>query len=162
MPASDREVFAYLKADESTPHEVNLLAFAMFANDRDEWIKHFEAQNGQAPTQDQVNAWTADITDYRFQQMRNEAATFFDVAARAYMQEEMQAARMSVLESEIIARVSAAGNFWRQLFIALGTAILAPVIIGLVIAAYLAYNHSFPALISTTSPVTEAAPEGER
>jgi hypothetical protein len=78
--------------------------------------------------------------------MRNEAAGFFDTAAREYLEDEIEAAKRGVLDAEILKEVKAGGNFWRQIWIALVTAILAPLIIGGRIAAAIAYNDRFPTI----------------
>jgi hypothetical protein len=78
--------------------------------------------------------------------MREEAVRFFDFAARAYLEGEMEAAKRAVFQDTIIREVKAAGGFWRQLAMQLITAITAPVLIGLIIAAALLYDRSNPTI----------------
>jgi hypothetical protein len=152
MPGNDREVFLYLKSDETTPEAEDLLTFAMFAYEKDEWIKHYADKHGSEPTQVEIDNWTANITDYHFARMREKAATFFDTAAREYLRDEIAAGKQQVLESEIVNRVRAAGAFWKQLVIALVTAVLTPILLGAVIGGILTYNQVVPALVKFSAP----------
>lgn len=146
MPANDREVFEYLRADQDTPIEIDLLAYAIFAHEKQQWLELFEKQKGRRPTQEEVDDWIAQITDWRFGQMREEAIQFFDTAARTYLADEMEAARKDVFQDTVIREVKAAGGFWRQLAMQVITAILAPLLIGLVIAAALLYDRGGPTI----------------
>lgn len=159
MPGSDHEVFQYLKSDPANSEAENNLTFALFAREKDEWIKHFTGQHQRPPSQGEIDGWTANISDYHFSQMRSQAASFFDVAARAYLTEEIETGKREVLESAIIARVQSAGAFHKQLSIALLTAVLAPIIIGSIIAAFLAYNKVFPTFVQV--PATSQMPAAE-
>jgi hypothetical protein len=76
--------------------------------------------------------------------MREEAARLFDAGARVYLSAEIEAQKEAAVRSSILGEVKAAGAFWRQMTIALGTAILAPVIIGGLIAAALTYDRMAP------------------
>lgn len=150
MPANDREVFDYLTSDPDTPIEIDLLTFAIFAQERREWHKLFERQKAQPPSQAEIDGWVSQITNWRFDQMRDEAARFFDSAARAYMADEMEAAKRAVFQDAIVREVKAAGGLWRQLFLALVAAILAPLIIGAVIAVAINYDKFYPTIGSVS------------
>jgi hypothetical protein len=146
MPANDREVFEYLTANPDTPIEIDLLTFAIFAQEMREWHKLFEKQKSQPPSQVEIDAWVSQITDWRFDQMREEAVRFFDNAAREYLADEMEAAKNLVFQDTIIREVKAAGGLWRQLFLALIAAILAPLIIGSMIAVAINYDKFYPTI----------------
>lgn len=146
MPANDRELFDQLRADPDTPAEIDFLTYAIFANDKSEWIKLFEKQKGRPPSQDEIDEWIANLTDWRLSQMRQEAVQFFDQAARRYLEEEIAEGQEEVLRSALIREVRAAGAFWKQMAIALATAILAPVIIGGMVAFALTYDRIAPTL----------------
>ncbi len=144
MPNNEREVFDYLTSDNSTSTEIDFLTYAIFANERKEWVELFKQKNGSEPTQDQIDEWISNITDWRFLQMRNEAAGFFDTAARAYLSDDIEAAKTEALHSAILTEVRQAGTFWRQFGMALATAILAPLILGGIIALTLLYDQVIP------------------
>ena len=150
MPANDREVFEYLTSNPDTPIEIDLLTFAIFAQERREWHKLVESQKNAPPTQAEMDAWVSQITEWRFDQMRDEAIRFFDSAARAYLADEMEAAKTAVFQDTIIREVKAAGGLWRQLFLALIAAILAPLIIGGIIAVAINYDKFYPTIGSVS------------
>lgn len=133
MPASDREAFDLFRANGSTVMEVRYLAHALFAFEKSEWMDHFAQRTGRSPTQADIDIWIADQSDHRFADMRKQAVDLFDVAARNYFRDEMEAADERALSSAIVAQVRSAGAFWKQLAMALITAIVAPLILGGVI-----------------------------
>jgi hypothetical protein len=159
MPANDREVFEYLSSDPDTPIEIDLLTFAIFAQERREWHRLFEEQNGRPPSHAEVDSWVSQITHWRFNQMREEAVRFFDNAAREYLAEEMEEAKEAVFQDTIIREVKAAGGLWRQLFLALIAAILAPLIIGAMIAVAITYDKFYPTIGSVSEHLAKPPTE---
>lgn len=149
MPGNDREVFEKLTGEAEEPAAEDFITYALFAFERREWIKHHAAMHGSPPAENEVDTWIGNITEYQFEQMRARAASFFDVAARAYMADDIESARQDVLRSTVVREVKAAGNFWRQLFIATATAIIAPVIIGLIVVAALRSESVIPTITGT-------------
>lgn len=161
MPANDREVFQYLTSNPDTPIEIDLLTFAIFAQEMREWHKLIENQRQAPPTQPEIDAWVSQITVWRFDQMREEAARFFDNAARAYLSEEIENLKKQVFQDTIIREVKAAGGFWRQLALAVIGAVLSPLIIGLIIASALLYDKWYPTISRVadhTKPSVTAPP----
>lgn len=161
MPTNDREVFQHLTDDLNHSDVSNFLTYAQFAFDRREWFAYRTREDGREPTEEMVAAWTADFTPHSFEQLRLRAQSFFDFAARDYMQDEIEAARQETLKSGVLREVSSAvevqkaglaatlaevrsaGGFKKQLGIALLTAILAPLLIGAIIASALVYSDRF-------------------
>lgn len=159
MPANDREVFEDLTSGDGGASAVNFLTYALFAFERREWIQHHAAAHGgTAPTQAEIDTWISNLTPYQFEQMRSRAAGTFDVAARNYMADEIDTARQETLQGAVVREVRAAGSFWRQLFIALATAILAPVIIGVIVVAALRSEDVIPTITGSKNTM---APKSE-
>ena len=90
--------------------------------------------------------------------MREEAVRFFDSAARVYLADEMEAAKAAVFQDTIIREVKAAGGLWRQLFLALIAAILAPLIIGAIIAVAISYDKFYPTIGSVSDHLAKPSP----
>jgi anti-sigma-K factor RskA len=162
MLSNDREVFDKLTGDSGTAGAEDFITYALFAHERREWVTHHTATHGQPPTAAEVEVWIGNITDYQFDQMRIRAASFFDVAARAYMAEEIEQARQDTLKSSVVKEVKAAGNFWRQLFIATVTAIMAPVIIGLIVVAALRSEAFVPSIAGTRDKLQSPMPNDDK
>jgi len=76
--------------------------------------------------------------------MREDAARLFDKAARQYLADEIEQHKRNAVRDSILVEVKSAGAFWKQMAIALVTAILAPLIIGAMIAAALTYDRVAP------------------
>lgn len=147
MPANDREVLDHL-TDGDAELVVDSLTYTIFACQRREWARHYMDWNGEMPEQANIDDWISNLTGYDFSQMRTYAATVFNLAARAYMAPDVEAARgeglrdallrevrgaMDLQKSELgaaVATVKAAGSLWSQLGVALLTAIIALLIIG--------------------------------
>jgi hypothetical protein len=91
--------------------------------------------------------------------MREEAVRFFDNAAREYLAEEMEEAKEAVFQDTIIREVKAAGGLWRQLFLALIAAILAPLIIGAMIAVAITYDKFYPTIGSVSEHLAKPPTE---
>ncbi|KQO49949.1 hypothetical protein [Methylobacterium sp. Leaf85] len=147
MPANDHEAFEQLVTKGTGHAALDLLAYATFAFDRSQWLQlRTNANGGTLPTPAEIDTWIADIPPHQFDQMRSRAASIFDVAAREYMAGDIAKAKLDALETTVIREVKAAGGFWRQSFIALGTAILAPIIIGGVIVMGLLGEKAVPTI----------------
>ncbi|WP_152047136.1 hypothetical protein [Aureimonas psammosilenae] len=153
MPRNDQETFAHLISNPNVSYEINLLSYALFADEKAKWVEHFTALHGSQPSSADTENWVSNITDQHFEHMRLKAARFFDAAAREYLAKEFDQEKKEVLQSKIISEVKAAGAFWRQMAIAILTAVLAPVIIGGIIAAFLAYNEVFPTFIRVPTQI---------
>ena len=108
MPRDDREVFDYLLGLKDTSREVSFITYAIFAQERSEWIKHVAARDGSIPAQTDIDDRIADLTEYQFTAMRDRAVNMFDEAARAYLQDEIDAADDRALRSAIVSEVRAA------------------------------------------------------
>ena len=187
MPSNDREVFQHLTSDPNHSDVSNFLTYAQFAFDRREWFAHRTQEDGREPTEEMVAAWTMNHTPHSFEQLRLRAQSFFDYAARDYMQDEIEGARLEVLQSGVLREVAnatkvqelglkatleqvkSAGALWRQAAIALLTAILAPIIIGGILALALLGERAMPtiagvkdAISNQTAPLDAAKPNGQR
>lgn len=159
MPGNDREVFEKLTGGADIPNVEDYLTYALFAFERREWVAHRIAIHKNSPSEQDIETWVGNLTGYQFDQMRRRAAEFFDLAAREYMAGEIELARQNVLKSEVVREVKAAGSFWRQLFIATATAILAPVIIGLIVVAALRSESLIPTITGTQQTVQPKNPD---
>jgi hypothetical protein len=158
MPKSDLEVFERLIQDAETATEIDFIAYAMFAYEKREWIKYHAENCGNPPTQQQIDSWISNITDFQFQDMRDKAIDFFDNAARNYLEEEIAQAKQQVLESAIIQKVQAASAFWKQLATALLTAVLAPILLGGILASILLWQkYSLPSEVTARFTLPDKA-----
>lgn len=158
MPKDDRDVFDYFRADQDSPIEIDLPTYALYAFEKYQWHEQFQLEHGRPPDPADIDRWINDITPNRFKNMREEAARLFDNSARTYLADEIEAQKQQAVRSSILNEVKAAGAFWRQMAVALVTAILAPLIIGGLIAAALTYDRVIPSA-SEISRLMKLEPE---
>lgn len=144
MPNTDKEVFNHLSSDPNTEAEIDYFTYVIYSIEKYEWIDHVETVTGNPPPLEELTRWISQITPVRYANMREKAAQLFDSAARRYLQAEIEKQKAEAVRTSILSEVKAAGAFWKQLAVALVTAILAPVIIGGIIAAVLAYDRVVP------------------
>jgi hypothetical protein len=156
MPASDREVWDFLRKDQASSSELNFITYAIYSFEKYDWISQHEVAAGAPPSQQDIDRWTAQITPYRFSVMREKAAALFDDAARRYLADEIERQRQDAVDSSILAAVRSASAFWKQAALALLTATLAPIILGGMILGARYYDLFYP----TASAVSRAAPPG--
>ena len=145
MPANDREVFETITSTEDTEVYIGFIAYAIFAHHKREWTKLYEKDhNGQAATQQDIDQWISNITDLQFNEMKEEAARFFDSAARDYLKDEMEDEKKEAVNQSILSEVKGFTSPWRHLGIALLMAVLAPIILGGIIFFFGIFDSSFP------------------
>ena len=90
MPGNPREVFeAFTREGGEDPPEVALLAYGAFAAELYEWVEHEEQRQGRPPTDEEINAWIAQIPDARLKRIRDEALESFGLAAKTFLEPEI-------------------------------------------------------------------------
>ncbi len=141
MPNNDREVFEHLTSDKDTSLHLDFLAYAVFAAEKREWMKLWESQHqGTAPSQADIDNWISNLTESQFNGMRGSAEGFFLAAADEYLEQQLTEERRNILRNAIVSEVKSASDWRKQLGMALLTAIVAPLILGGLIAAALFYS----------------------
>jgi hypothetical protein len=145
MPNNDIEAFEYVVSDKETAVEIDYLTYAMFAYKKKRWIEHFKERNsGATPTQQQIDGWICELSSFDFEQMRNDAAAFFDESARSYLSEYIKNEKKLAVDQSILREIKTYTDPWRHLVIALGMAILAPLVLGGLVFLYLLFDKTFP------------------
>src|SRR4051794_25507056 len=108
MSNNERELFDYLTSAEGTSSEVDFLAFAVFAFERREWMAQFEKRYEKPATQEDIDRWVSELSEYQFAQMGSNAIGMFDAAAREYLKDDIEKARREGMEAAIVSKVKAA------------------------------------------------------
>ena len=141
MPSNDREVFQHVQSKDETELASDFMTYAVFAGEKQQWMELWESKHQRPPTQDEIDNWISNLTDSQFTAMRASADVFLGTVIEDYTKERIEAERVDILRNAIVREVRSAGVWWRQLAIALITAILAPLIIGAVLAAGFYFSH---------------------
>jgi hypothetical protein len=144
MPANDRDVYAYFSTRPDTSPEVVALAYAGFAKAKYDWIAHIEAMGGVAPSAAEVDRWIVELPTSRLEGFLEDAIDHFDLAARAYMAEDLadvaEAARDNAVVREVtasnaalLAQVQKVTSFkstlWPNLFLGVGASFVFSLVI---------------------------------
>jgi hypothetical protein len=158
MYKSQIEVFWGFVGDQSGsngPDVVGLLAYSVFSYDLYKWVK-LQHTRGINPTQDDIDLHIfEDFTDDYYKQIRERSLNAFDQSARIYLagsilEAEINSQNSSVVNivkqsnATVLAEMRKSGGFWRQVSLALITAIVAPLVLGVSIAAIYNYDKFFP------------------
>ncbi|MGB8363557.1 MAG: hypothetical protein WCE20_03375 [Rhizomicrobium sp.] len=160
MPTNDIEVFDYLLSDSDTPAEIDYLTYAVFAYKKKAWCDHFEKTKGHKPTHDEIDEWIGQLSDYEFRQIRNEAAEFFHAAAEEHLADYIEQQKEEAVDNSILSEVEEFTDPWRHAFIALGMAIVAPIVLGLAIFLVSLFDSGFPVHVTfgkEHAPITQPA-----
>ena len=106
MPGNPREVFeAFTREGGEDPPEVALLAYGAFAAELYEWVEHEEQRQGRPPTDEEINAWIAQIPDARLKRIRDEALESFGLAAKVFLEPEILRQRQEAVDHSILAEI---------------------------------------------------------
>lgn len=177
MPVNDREVYAYFSSRSDNPPEVVALAYAGYAKAKYDWVAHIEQLDGTAPTAEAIDRWIAELPNSRLEGILEDATDLFDLAARAYMQAELEAAvenardeavvrEVTASNATVLARVERVTSFkstlWPNLFIGVGASFVFSVV---VIVGGLIFNRDpspFAWFRDTPPPPATTAPAAPR
>jgi hypothetical protein len=144
MPSNDVEVFEHFTSEENPVQEINFLAYALFAYKKREWCAHYEQLNGHKPTHDEIDQWITNLSDFEYRNMLGDAAQFFHAAAQTHLTQEIEEQKAEAVEDSILDEIRDFTNPWRHALIALGMAIVAPIILGLFIFLISLVDQGFP------------------
>src|SRR6516165_6098034 len=117
MPNSDIEVFDFLTSSSEILNEIDFLTYALFAYRKREWIDHFQSNNDRYPTQQEIDGWISQITQYEFREMRDRAAEFFRLAANEYLKEYIEDQKQQAVDKSILGEVQKSTSPARHLVI---------------------------------------------
>jgi hypothetical protein len=105
MPVSDREVFAYFRADPKLQRESARLSYASYAEAKYDWVEHFEQRHGREPSPGETDEWIANLPESRLTEIRDSAQAVFEDAAREFMEEQIEVAKAEAIDGSILREV---------------------------------------------------------
>lgn len=123
------------------------MAYARYAKFKYDWVTHRQAQADRAPTDEEVTAWIADLTNSWLREIWNGATEFFNDAAGRYLADRLEAERAKAVDTSILGRVAAMAqtverrtSFWwtlpANIFIGVVSSFLFAVLVLLTVAIY--------------------------
>ncbi len=88
---------------------MDFLTYAYYSFEKFQWVEQFEQTYGKSPGTQDVDRWIAVITLSRFGNLRDQAESFSNEAARDYLREDIEAQKEAAVRSSILGEVKAAG-----------------------------------------------------
>jgi hypothetical protein len=143
---SDKDVFDFMRSDPETALILDLLTFAAYSEKKYRWMEKYKDLNGRYPDHSEITRWISELPHEDLYEMRGTAIDFFDDAARKYLadeiEEKIENEKKSTLNNEILRSVGEiykksieSSSFSRQLLFSFITAILVPIILGVMVVA---------------------------
>ena len=93
---------------------LGLVAFAVMEEDRIEWSKHFEDNNGHAPTPDEVCHWYEQLPNGKLLAARGTASNLLKNYAQDILEEDSDEARREIETSIIVREIQVGRRFGPQ------------------------------------------------
>jgi hypothetical protein len=152
------DVYRELVEDSKENWLYGLVAFAVVEEQRIEWMKHYESQNGRMPDDTEIKSWYEQQPDSVLLRAKGTAES----ALQTYSAEVLEVAngdiRKEIEESVIVSEITKLGSFWPQFGVNLAGGFCSALLFAafLIIMAYFVLNDTSPVEIGKKlKPQTE-------
>ncbi len=169
MPLNDREVFEHFLNDPDATLEIAHLAYAAYASSKYDWATHYEQRKGQPPGAEEMDEWIASLPPSRLTEIREAAATTFDLAAQAYMANRIEAEKERAVRDSILGqvegmarRVEAATSFKATWLPNLFIGVVASFLFALIVLGGAAIYREDPSIFALFKASPPAPPQPSR
>jgi hypothetical protein len=175
VPNTIHDVFRNLVEvdEENTTRDVaGIISYGLFWADLEAWINHRVSNGNPHPSAEEINQHIQNnLTANYFRDLESKSLQLFGEASLTFLEERIEAekeeaVRKSLLDSmqahnaAVLSEVSKGSNFYRQTFMALLTAIVAPLILGAILVAIKYYSDfATPRDVETQLAPPIAAPK---
>jgi len=112
--SSSNDVYRQLVEESDEDWLFGLLAFAVIEEQRIEWMKHFEVNNGGAPGSAEIQHWYEQQPNGVLLRAKGDAENSLQAYADEVLQEILETERREVAESVIVAEIRLGRRFWPQ------------------------------------------------
>lgn len=140
------DVYRELVEDSKENWLYGLVAFAVVEEQRIEWMKHYEIQNGRAPNDAEIKGWYEQQPDGVLLRAKGTAES----ALQAFSAEVLEVAngdiRKEIEESVIVSEIKKIGSFWPQFGVNLAGGFCSALLFAafLIVMAFLVLNDTSP------------------
>lgn len=125
---SSEEVFRQLVEDSDDDWLFGLVAFAIVEEQRIEWMKHFEENNGQVPSDAEVRHWYTQQPDGVLLRAKGTAENALERYSDAVLQAELETERREVADGVIVSEIRLARKFWPQFGISMAGGLVSAIL----------------------------------
>lgn len=140
------DIYRELVEDSKENWLYGLVAFAIVEEQRIEWMKHHEVQNGRMPDDAEIKKWYEQQPDGVLLRAKGTAEN----ALQAFSAEVLEVAngdtRKEIEESVIVGEIRKLGSFWPQFGVNLAGGFVSALLFAafLIVMAYLVLNDTSP------------------
>ena len=112
--SNSNDVYRQLVEESDEDWRFGLLAFAVVEEQRIEWMKHFEENNGGVPGAAEIQHWYEQQPNGVLLRAKGDAENTLQAYADEVLQEILEAERREVAESVIVSEIRLGRRFWPQ------------------------------------------------
>lgn len=140
------DVYRELVEDSKENWLYGLVAFAVVEEQRIEWMKHYEIQNGRVPNDAEIKSWYEQQPDGVLLRAKGTAES----ALQAFSAEVLEVAngdiRKEIEESVVVSEIKKIGSFWPQFGVNLAGGFCSALLFAafLIVMAFLVLNDTSP------------------
>lgn len=121
---------------------LGLVAFAVFEERRIDWMKHFETQNGEPPTDDQVRHWYEQQTDGDLLRAEGEAENALRGFGARVTNVVFEEERISIENDVIVSEVRSLNKPWAAFGIGMAANLLSAFVFAAALVLLVIYAKS--------------------
>ena len=147
---SPQSVYRELVEDSTDDWLLGLVAFAVFEEQRIEWMRHIEKTKGSPPSASEIANWYTQQPPGALLRAKGEAESALVAYAGATVEEALQTEQKSIMESTVISEI----RLTRRILPQLGINIVGGFVSAIVFAAFLVIIYFVVA--SDVSPLSLA------
>jgi len=127
--SSSEDVYRNLVGDPSNSWLHGLVAFAVFEQQRVEWMQHFRENNKRSPSADEVTHWYQQHPDGSLLRAKGEAENALVLFSQEVLDEILQEEREDILNSTLIKEIRLTRRPWAQFGIGLLSGFLSTLLV---------------------------------
>jgi len=142
--SSSEDVYRNLVGDPSNSWLHGLVAFAVFEQQRIEWMQHFRDNNKRAPSTDEVTHWYQQQPDGSLLRAKGEAENALILFNQDVLDEIMQQEREDILNSTLVEEIRLIRKFGPQFWTAVAAGLTSALLFVLIMIIVWLYQQPIP------------------
>ena len=147
--SSEEDIYNELVQDSEENWLLGLMAFAVFEEQKIEWIKHFEKNHGKSPNADEIKNWYGNQPQSVLVRAKGIAENTLENFSAEVMETYEDEYRQAVEESIIVAEIRNASRFWPQFGVNIAGGLASAILFAalLILVAFFVLNDASPTKI---------------
>lgn len=140
------DVYRELVEDSKENWLYGLVAFAVVEEQRIEWMKHYESQNGRMPDDTEIKSWYEQQPDSVLLRAKGTAENALQTFSAEVLEVANGDIRKEIEESVVVNEIKKLGSFWPQFGVNLAGGFCSALLFAafLIVMAFLVLNDTSP------------------